>query len=184
MEEDEEDDEDFEPNESDLVEDDDDSDESLQMEDENSSEASTSASTSSKASASALYEESDAEEEYEKEKVLNAEVNKRLLEMGLSPNSLKKHKRQLKEKLIQKQIAFLSQKKSSSHRTASANPRNVTVNVTVNETVKSNDSNKVNKEEKLNSSNKTKCEICHEIFTKQGITRHTNSCRKKQSLKK
>ena len=75
------------------------------MEDEDSA----SASTSSKASAS--YEESDAEEEYEREKVLNTEVNKRLLEMGLSPNSLKKHKRQLKEKLIQKQIAFLSQKK-------------------------------------------------------------------------
>ncbi len=34
--------------------------------------------TSSKASASWLYEESDAEEEYEREKVLNAEVNKRL----------------------------------------------------------------------------------------------------------
>jgi hypothetical protein len=65
--------------------------------------------------ASSLYEEYDAEEEYEREKVLNVEVNKRLLEMGLSPNSLKKHKRQLKEKLIQKQIAFLSQKKSSSN---------------------------------------------------------------------
>jgi hypothetical protein len=34
--------------------------------------------TSSKASASWLYEESDAKEEYEREKVLNAEVNKRL----------------------------------------------------------------------------------------------------------
>ena len=100
--------------------------------------------------------------------------------MGLSPNSLKRHKRQLKEKLIQKQIAFLSQKKSSSHRTASANPRHVTVN----ETVNSNDSNKINKGEKQSSLNKTECEICHEIFTKQGITRHTNSCRKKQSLKK
>ena len=53
--------------------------------------------TSSKASALWLYEESDAEEEYEREKVLNADVNK-----------LKKHKRQLKEKLIQKRIAFLS----------------------------------------------------------------------------
>ncbi len=88
------------------------SDESFQKEDEyssseasatasTSSRASTSASTSSKAfasaatssepSASSLYEESDAEEKYEREKVLNAEVNKRLLEMGLSPNSLKKH---------------------------------------------------------------------------------------------
>ncbi len=48
------------------------------------------------------------------------------------------HKRQFKEKLIQKQIAFLSQKKSSSHRTATANPRHVQVNVTVNEAVNSN----------------------------------------------
>jgi hypothetical protein len=95
--------------------------------------------------ASSLYEESDAEEEYEREKVLIAEVNKRLSEMGLSPNSLKKHKRQLKEKLIQKQIAFLSQKKSSSHRTATANPRHIQVNVTVNEAVNSNNSNKSNK---------------------------------------
>ena len=62
--------------------------------------------------ASSLYEESDAEEEYEGEKVLNVEVNKRLLEMGLSPNLLKKHKRQLKEKLIQKQIAVLSKKRA------------------------------------------------------------------------
>ena len=36
------------------------------------------------------WNESDAEEEYEREKVLNTEINKRLLEMGLSPNSLKK----------------------------------------------------------------------------------------------
>ena len=133
-----------------------------------------------------MYEESDAEEEYEREKVLNAEVNKRLLEMGLSPNSLKKHKRQLKEKLIQKQIAFLSQKKSSSHRTATANPRYVQVNVTVNEAVNSDNSNKSNKADKLVPLNKAKCEICHEILTKQGITKHTNSCRKKQkqNLKK
>ena len=65
--------------------------------------------------------------------------------MGLSPNSLKKHKRQLKEKLIQKQIAFLSQKNSSSHRTATANPRHITVNVTLNENVNSKNSNKTNK---------------------------------------
>ena len=178
MEEDEEDDVDFEPNESDILEDDDESDESdesyesVQMEDEDS------ASTSSKASAS--YEESDAEEEYEREKVLNTEVNKRLLEMGLSPNSLKKHKRQLKEKLIQKQIAFLSQKNSSSHRTATANPRHITVNVTLNENVNSKNSNKTNKV----SSKETECEICHEKFTKQGITKHTNSCRAKHNLKK
>jgi len=65
--------------------------------------------------------------------------------MCLNPNSLKKYKRQLKEKLIQKQIAFLSQKKSSSHRTATANPRHVQVNVNVNEAVNSNNSNKSNK---------------------------------------
>ncbi len=97
---------------------------------------------------------------------------------------------ELKEKLIQQQIAFLSQKKSSSHRTATANPRHVQVNVTVNEAVNSNNSNKSNKADKLVPLNKAKCEICreicHEIFTKQGISKHTNSCRKKQkeNLKK
>ena len=117
--------------------------------------------------------------------VNDMEVNKRLLD-GLSPNSLKKHKRQLKEKLIQKQIAFLSQKKSSSHRTATANPRHGQVYVTVNVAVNSNNSNKSNKADKLVPLNKAKCEICQEIFTKQGITKHTNSCRKKQkeNLKK
>ena len=82
--------------------------------------------------------------------------------------------------------AFLSQKKSSSHRTATANPRCVQVNMTVNEAVNSNNSNKSNKADKLVLLNKAKCEICHEIFTKQGITKHTNSCRKKQkeNLKK
>ena len=126
------------------------------------------------------WNESDAEEEYEREKVLNTEINKRLLEIGLSPNSLKKHKRQLKEKLIQKQIAFLSQKNSSFHRMATANPRHITVNVTLNENVNSKNSNKTNKV----SSEKTECEICHEKFTKQGITKHTNSCRAKHNLKK
>ena len=45
----------------------------------------------------------NAEENYDIETVLNAEISNRLLEMGLIPNKLKKHKRQLKEKLIQKQ---------------------------------------------------------------------------------
>jgi len=67
------------------------------MEDENSYSSKTitsaSSSDSSKTSASLLYEESDAEENYERDKILNAEINKRLLEMGLTPNSLKRHKR-------------------------------------------------------------------------------------------
>ena len=45
-------------------------------------------SSSSKTSASSINEESDAEENYEREKVLNAEINKQLLEKGLTPNLL------------------------------------------------------------------------------------------------